>query len=79
MYGSQYHSHDGGPDGLIFQEPGQLVDASIEERIAGNGVTTLQWQGLTHHHVVVRSVRSTATNLYRTTRHRTIKKSDQIL
>lgn len=59
----QDHGHDGSPDGFVLQEPGQLVDATVEEGISGHGVTALEGQRLAHDHVVVGAVRSAASDL----------------
>lgn len=63
MNSRQHHGHDGSPHRFVFQEPGELVNASMEEGISGDGVATFEWEGLTQYHVVVGAISSAASDL----------------
>lgn len=51
------------PPGLVLQEPGHLVGATVEERVPGHRVPALGGQGFSQGQIVVRSVRPATSDL----------------
>lgn len=59
----KWHGQRCDPDGLIFEQPSELINAAMEKCIAGDCVAASRWQRLTQYNVVIRSIGTAASNL----------------